>query len=107
MTRAEIINRVYCKPFPNRFLASLSIFYEENISDSSIRNILVENFKSFLKRNVMQYEGHEHYEVNFIGSIAYFFKEQLSEACKEMGLTLGLVERSPMEGLIQYHTDKK
>lgn len=107
MTRAEIIDRVYCKPFPNRFLASLSTFYEENISDPSIRAILVDSFKSFLKRNVMQYEGHKQYAINFIGSIAYFFKEQLDEACKEMNMTLGIVERSPMEGLIQYHLDKK
>lgn len=107
MTRAEIINRVYCLPFPNRFLASLSIFYEENIADSTIRTMLVDNFKSFLKRNVMQYEGYNCYPINFIGSIAYFFREQLDEACKAMGLKLGEVERSPMEGLIKYHTEQK
>lgn len=106
MTRPEIIDRVYCKPFPNRFLASLSIFYEEHIEDAQIRKILVDNFKSFLKRNVMGYEGYKTYPINFIGSIAFFFKSQLEEATSEMGLRLGKVEKSPMEGLIKYHTEK-
>lgn len=105
MTRSEIINRVYCKPFPNRFLASLSIFYEEHIEDPQIQALLVNNFKSFLKRNVMEYEDYKKYPINFIGSIAYFFKAQLEVATKEMGLELGKVEKSPMEGLIKYHTE--
>jgi N-acetylglucosamine kinase-like BadF-type ATPase len=105
MTRSEIINRVYCKPFPNRFLASLSIFYEEHIEDPQIQSLLVSNFKSFLKRNVMEYEDYNKYPINFIGSIAYFFKAQLEVATKEMGLELGKVEKSPMEGLIKYHTE--
>lgn len=107
MTRAEIINRVYCKPFPNRFLASLATFYEQNIDDPSVCKIVVDSFKSFLKRNVMQYEGYDKLPVNFIGSIAYFFKDQLVEATNEMGIKIGEILRSPMEGLIQYHTERK
>lgn len=103
LTPAEIIDRVYRKPFPNRFLASLSPFLAENIQEPGIRNLVRGSFLSFLRRNVMQYENYEQQKVNFIGSIAYYYKEILTEAVLECGLHMGKIMKAPMEGLIEYH----
>lgn len=56
LTPADIIDRVYRKPFPNRFLASLSPFLAQNLDEPCIRALVLGSFKAFLKRNVMQYE---------------------------------------------------
>ena len=58
LTPADIIDRVYRKPFPNRFLASLSPFLAQNLDEPCIRTLVSDSFKAFLKRNVMQYENY-------------------------------------------------
>ena len=102
LTAADIIDRVYRKPFPNRFLASLSPFLAQNLNEPCIHSLVLNSFKSFLKRNVMQYDYQNH-EVHFIGSVAYYYKDVLAQATVEMGIRLGTILKSPMEGLIAYH----
>lgn len=103
LTPAEIIDRVYRKPFPNRFLASLSPFLAQHLEEPCIHALVLESFKAFLKRNVMQYEGCRENPVHFVGSVAYHYREVLAEAARETGIRLGNVLKSPMEGLIGYH----
>lgn len=99
----EIIDRVYRKPFPNRFLASLNPFLEENIEEPGVRELVVNSFKAFLKRNVMLYKDYSKYPIHFIGSIALAYKNQLLEAGKEMSIEIGKIVKDPMDGLIEYH----
>jgi N-acetylglucosamine kinase-like BadF-type ATPase len=102
LTPGDIIERVYRQPFPNRFLASLSPFLAQNIAVPEVRSIVLNAFKDFLTRNVMQYD-YKNNPVHFIGSIAFYYKELLEEACKSTGMHLGTIVQSPMEGLIMYH----
>lgn len=102
LTAAEIIDRVYRQPFPNRFLASLSPFMVQHLEEPAIHSLVLNSFIAFLRRNVMQYD-YRKYPVHFIGSIAYCYKNILQEAAAETGISLGKILRSPMEGLIQYH----
>ena len=105
LTPPEIIDRVYRKPFPNRFLASLSPFLSQNIEDPTVHALVLDAFKAFLKRNVMQYE-YQNCEVNLIGSVAYYYRAILAEAAEAMGVKLGTILQSPMPGLIDYHSSK-
>ena len=106
LTPADIIDHVYRKPFPNRFLASLSPFLAQNIDEPCIHALVLGSFKSFLKRNVMQYENFRNSKVHFIGSVAFYYKTILAEAAQEMNIQLGTIIKSPMEGLIKYHSGK-
>ena len=76
---------------------------ELNLGEPCVRALVLNSFKAFLKRNVMQYEDYQHQKVHFIGSVAFYYKEVLAEAAKEMGIQLGAIIKSPMEGLIKYH----
>ena len=51
----------------------------------------------------MQYD-YQHSKVHFIGSVAFHYKEVLTEAAQEMGVQIGTILQSPMEGLINYHS---
>ena len=106
LTPADIIDHVYRKPFPNRFLASLSPFLAQNIDEPCIHALVLGSFNSFLKRNVMQYENFRNSKVHFIGSVAFYYKTILAEAAQEMNIQLGTIIKSPMEGLIKYHSGK-
>lgn len=106
LTPAEIIDRVYRKPFPNRFLASLSPFLAQNLQEPCIRQLVLNSFKSFLERNVKQYD-YQHQQVHFIGSVAFYYKEVLMEAARETGIQIGTILKNPMEGLILYHNNNQ
>lgn len=103
MTAAEIIDRVYRQPKPNTFLASFVPFLEENIHEPQIYNLVKESFRSFFRRNVMQYEGWEKLPIGFNGSIAAIYRKPLEEVMNEEGLHLGRIIQAPMEALIEYH----
>jgi len=103
LTPGMIIERVYRQPFPNRFLASLSPFLLQNIGEPAVRSLVFNSFRSFLKRNVMQYD-YKRYPVYFIGSIAYHYREILEEAVLAAGMQLGGIMQNPMEGLVKYHS---
>lgn len=103
LTQAEIIERVYRQPFPNRFLASVSPFLIENIQEPAIYNLVLNAFKAFLTRNVMQYD-YKNNKAHFIGSIAYHYKEVLIAAAEEVGVEVGTIIQSPMTGLHTYYS---
>lgn len=103
LTQAQIIDRVYRQPFPNRFLAGFSPFLSENIHEPAIHQLVLTSFISFFERNVKKYD-YQHYSVNMIGSIAYHYKSVLTEAAVQTGIRLDRINQSPMEGLILYHT---
>ena len=103
LTAPEIIDRVYRQPFPNRFLASLSPFIAQHLEEPGIRQLVLDSFIAFFRRNVMQYD-YTQYPVHFIGSVAHCYREILQEAAQETGIRIGKILQSPMEGLILYHT---
>ena len=103
LDRMTIIRRVYKEPQGNRFLASVTPFLIQNIDEPSVHALVLNSFKSFFVRNIQQYKGYEKLSVNFIGSIAYYYREVLSEAAAACGCTVGTIIKSPMEGLIAFH----
>ncbi len=100
-----IIKRVYKEPQPNRFLASVTPFISKNIAVPEIHELVLNSFRAFFRRNVKQYEAYRQLEVNFIGSIAYYFRDVLAEAAKTEGCRIGNIVKSPMEGLIKFHAN--
>ncbi|MDR0732629.1 MAG: ATPase [Dysgonamonadaceae bacterium] len=106
LTPAMIIERVYRQPFPNRFLASFSPFLAQHLHEPAIKNLVLNAFKAFLTRNVMQYD-YRRYPVHFAGSVAYYYREILAEAMQECEMQLGKISRSPMDGLVEFHKELK
>lgn len=102
LTTAEIIDRVYRQPFPNRFLASLQPFMEDNLDNEAIFYLVMEAFSHFIARNVMQYD-YQHLPVHFTGSVAYAYRKVLEKSAELTGIQLGIITNSPMEGLIKYY----
>lgn len=106
LTMTDIINKVYREPLPNRFLASLAPFIHAHVDDLDVRNLVIDNFRMFFVRNIQHYQS-PHLKVNAVGSIAYYFKDCLQEAAIQEGYELGIVLKSPMDGLIKYHQNNK
>ena len=103
MDMATVISRVYRQPMANRFLASLSPFISSHLDVPEVSQLVVDNFRSFFRRNVVQYQ-HPELPVGFVGSVAYYYQRQLQEAAAVEGFTVGSILKSPIEGLVQYHS---
>ncbi len=105
---ADIIEKVYRQPFPNRFLAKLSRFCADHIDDPRIRALVYDHFVQFIRRNLKQYFepsaiSHQHSKVGFVGSIAYYYRPILEEAMAAEGIQVGTILQDPVEGLKEYH----
>ncbi len=99
----EILDAVYKKPLPNRYLAGFAGFLVENRGHYMIENIIEDSFNDFFFNHVYKYRESWTLPIHFVGSIAYGFKDVLKEMCNSYELQLGRVLKNPMEGLIKFH----
>ena len=104
LTQADIINKVYREPLANRFLATTSLYIQKHLDNPYLSDLVVQNFRQFFRCNIVPYQ-HAELPVHFVGSMAYHYEAQLVEAAEIEGFNLGHVVKSPMEGLITYHTN--
>lgn len=102
LSYGSIIERVYRQPFPNRYLATFSVFINDNKSHPHIAKLLSESFEEFFTRNIMHYD-YKQYKVNLVGSVAYYYQDIIAEVADKLGIKLGTILKSPIEGLVQYH----
>ena len=102
LTQEIILEKVYRQPLANRFLASLTPFLSKHREVPEIHKLLVESFTDFFVRNVKQYRR-PWLPIHFVGSIANAFAGELKEAAESLGMELGTIMQSPMEGLVKYH----
>lgn len=100
---AEILESVYKKPLPNRYLASFAKFLAENRGHYMIENIIEDGLNDFFFNHLCKYKEVWKFPVNFVGSVAFGFKDVLQQLCNSYHFELGKVIKAPMEGLIEYH----
>ena len=99
----SVNRRVYKEEGPNVYLASFTKFIGKHKSDPVIKQWLLEGFHAFLSVHVECYCNFKDVPVHFIGSIAYYFKEELIEACNQRGIRVGNMIKKPIDGLADYH----
>lgn len=99
----EILDAVYKKPLPNRYLASFAQFLVENRGHFMVENIIEDGLNDFFFNHIYKYRESWTMPINFVGSVAYGFRDILKELCDSYELQLGKVLKSPMVGLISYH----
>ena len=96
LTQADIIQKVYREPLPNRFLASLSKFIGSHIAEEEwLEDMVVDCFRDFFKKNVRHYNRKD-LSVSFVGSVAYYYKAQLMKAAELEGYKVGKILRQPL-----------
>jgi N-acetylglucosamine kinase-like BadF-type ATPase len=103
ITTAEILECVYMKPFPNRFLGQFSRFISANIDIPELQDIITTSFEEFIRRNILQYSESARLPIHFTGSIAWYFKRFLEESLKKYNLKSGLITLTPADDLIRFH----
>lgn len=107
LNMSEVITNTYKKQQPNRYLASFTKVIKKYIHKPEIEDLVKQSLNAFIDINLSKYPAYNNQEICFVGSIAYYFKDQLFKVFDERGLKLGKILQSPMEGLVEYHKINK
>ncbi len=103
MTRVDILENVYKKPMPGKYLASFSPIINDNISDPYFYNIVHEGFTLFFEKNIKKYENFEKMPVHFTGSIAFYYSNILRQVASKHNVLVKNIVESPIAGLTLFH----
>ena len=100
----RILDEVYNKPRPNRYMASFTHFLSDNIDDPHIKGIVKKSFIDFFEVQVIKYTNYKNIPLSAVGSIAFHFQKVLQEVANDYGVEITKILQSPMEGLIEFHS---
>ncbi len=103
LTIEDALKHMYHSPRANAYLAEFNKFVVENKSHPYFQNMVFDEMKNFLDYQVLPYEEANSSEINFIGSIAFYYEDILRAAAAELNLRVGTVVQKPIESLVAYH----
>lgn len=99
----DLIKNMYHSPRANAYLADFSKFIVERKEHPYMQHLVFQEMKNYLDYQVLPYEQSQNCEINFIGSIAYFYEDILRAAAAEFHLNIGKIVQKPIESLVEYH----
>lgn len=101
---ADVIkHNLYKEANPNAYLATFAKFLIQHKDHEFCQKIIKLAMQDFVDFYITQYENCKEVPIHFIGSIAFYLKEELEIVLKNNNLKIGNVLRRPIDGLIQYH----
>lgn len=103
MSLEAILDASYNKGRPNIFLSSFSGFISEHISDNFLKNMVRVSFEDFFHLQILKYKKYDKATISFTGSVAYVFRDILTEVAKKFKVKIGKIERKPIHGLVEFH----
>lgn len=102
--KASILENVYRKSFPNRYLASYVPFLVQHKGHKYVSHLVSQSFDLFISRHIKTLYNYQDFDVNFVGSVAFVFESLLRKKMEQHGLTVGDIMNKPIDGLIRFHT---
>lgn len=99
----DLIRNMYHNPRANAYLADFSKFIVERKDHPFLQHLVYEELKNYFDYQVLPYEESKNCEINFIGSIAYYYEDILRSAAADYHLNIGTIVQKPIERLVEYH----
>lgn len=103
LTKDEVSFAVYKKTFPNRYLASFSVFVQKHIEHPYFAALVDDAFMKYFERYIIQYPGYLNLSVRVLGSVGFHFEPQMRKRAEMYGLNIDRIIKAPIDGLIAYH----
>lgn len=102
----EILDALYRKEKPGKYLSDFTRFVGKHISHPFCRQLVGEAFDAFISVQLCKYPNYNSLAVAFTGSVAFHFREILKERMNKAGITAGIISASPGDGLLKYYLKK-
>jgi N-acetylglucosamine kinase-like BadF-type ATPase len=102
-----IKHNLYKEPNPNAYLATFAKFLIKHKDTEFCQKFIHREMESFVENYIEQFENCKKVPVHFVGSIAFYLKDELAAVLSKHGIKIGNVLRRPIDGLIAYHIMNK
>jgi len=100
----DLLENIYAHSLPNRYCADFCRFLSHPETDIDyVKQLVRAAFESFFHNIVSRYQGFQNYQFNCCGSVAFNFKDILSEVAAANGMTMGTIEPSIIKRLADFH----
>ncbi len=98
-----VLERVYRMERPNRYLAGFTPFISQHIDEPYCRLLILESLTEFFERNVLKIPDYQKYSIGFVGSVAFYFNNFISDLTTKYGFKDYRILKEPITGLVEYH----
>ncbi len=125
----DILDAVYKKPMPNRFLASFCKFIYQNLKEQFVIDMVAGCFEQFFDKHICKYYlnpshspphppsasspkekgsgnsllGERKLKLSCTGSVAYYFSNILKAVAAKKNINIDMITETPIAGLTLYH----
>ena len=96
-------NELYRVEYPKTFLATVARFLIENKSDEYFKEIIYKGLERFIEYQILQFDDFSSVETHYVGSIAYYLKDEITRVGRKYNLNTGKFVKRPIDGLVEYH----
>ncbi len=105
---SEVVDHLYRRSSPNRWIAGFMPFIVENISHPYIKELVETQTESFFDREFKSYSENELCVegIGFVGSVAAELSSALETAVLKRGWKLRAIVKNPIDSLIKLYTTK-
>lgn len=99
------LNDLYSQEKPNSRISSFVPFVVENRDHPFCRKLVSKAFVNFIEENIIKYPDYQKHHLGFAGSIAFLFRDILSDAANNFGLKIEKVIKNPIDELVKFHKE--
>lgn len=103
LTKESIFKAVYRDPNPNVYLASFIPFVGSRQEHPFFKEMIYKGLASFASAHITCYPNYKEVPVNFVGSIAHYFRDTLEEVATNFRFKVGDIQKKPIHELVKYH----
>ena len=104
---AQINSNVYNNSRANVYLAKFFPFVSDNKDHPQMQLMITSTLNEFFKLHICCFEQHKEVKINFIGSVAFFLKDEIKKVAQIYNCTIGQIVKNPIDKLIEYHFKDK
>ena len=99
----SIKENIYRRENPNTYLAKFAQFIIEHKEIPEMKSLIADGLQRFISHQILQFKDAKEVPIHFIGSIAFYLKDEINEALKKNDLSIGNIVKRPIDGLVEHH----
>lgn len=107
LSKDNILDSVYKKSMPSKYLASFSKFIYQNLKEEYVINLVADSFEQFFDKHICKYPKHKGVKLSCVGSVAYYYSNILRAVALKKNVNIDKIIETPIAGLLLYHLEDK
>lgn len=100
LSMPDVIDKVYRQPAPGAFLASMAPFIRSQMHVDKVREMVIDEFTRFFKRNIERYDTPSRL-LGFVGGVATLFSPEIAQIAADRNFTITSIIADPLPDLLK------